>query len=300
MSRKGKVENFEFRDLFAEENSCAQEIELYRYHQQLLGDDARKSFETHLKNCTICAQQLFALQTAEDTAQSTSLDPEQAHRIFERTHAKLREHLDTKYPEKKGSIPFWENWIRVFQFPAYANAFLLLVIALLIYPAYRGFILNQETNRLQQQLAAQSQQKPAENTQAWKEQYDKQIAELNQEKQAFLQPQISDSELHSVRTERSGEIERIRITFDETKKTSNLVFALPPSDFESYSVRILKNDLTVWQKNEARFAPNALISLQLHSQYLKDGEYLLQIDGKKGNDVQTLAQYKLQITGTGQ
>jgi hypothetical protein len=142
---------------------------------------------------------------------------------------------------------------------------------------------------------------PQQEIEALKQNYEKQIQSLNEERSKLLQPDLSGSAVYAVRTERSASTQQvINVPFGK-QQTFNLVFSVPAGDFKSYLVEISDDGKQIWQ-NEITVtpqadSPSALISINLKADYIKDGVYRLKISGvDKKNDPTRLDELKLKVS----
>src|SRR5262249_42728869 len=146
--------------------------------------------------------------------------------------------------------------------PIYLNVMLLLLIAAMIYPAYRSVLLSKERKMLQE-------------------------------------PSLSGTVLYAARTERDANVPTIQVHFDQKNRTYNLTFALPPGDFQIFEVDILAGWKDVWHGEISLAGSPPMISVHLRADYFTTGAYVLRISGKKDNTTQVVATYNLAITISG-
>lgn len=293
---KEKV-SFTYQDVFPETNSeCNKLNDVFRYFENLLTEDEGRSVEQHLKDCSYCAGVLADLDETNRAAEATMIDAGKADQIYSQTRAKLEDRLGV--PSRTLHIP---PPSRSFHIPAYVNLLLIGLVAALIYPSYKSVVLNNEVTELKKELAAEKERPdfPPQNIEALKQNYEKQIQSLNDERSRMLQPDLSGSAVYAVRTERSASTQTINVPFG-TQQTFNIVFSVP-GDFKSYVVEIFNDGNQVWQKEITVAAPadspSALISINLKADYFKDGVYRLKISGvdKQKNPTQ-LDEFKLKVS----
>jgi hypothetical protein len=293
---KDKV-SFTFQDVFPKGSECTRQNDVFRYFQNLVSEDEARSFEQHLTDCSCCAGLLADLDETNSAADATIIDAGKADQIFSQTKAKLEDRLGV--PSRAVHIP---PPARSFHIPAYVNLLLIGLVAALIYPSYKSFVLNNEVTELQKQLSAEKSKVGGVSQQevdALKQNYENQIQNLNEERSQMLQPDLSGSAVYAVRTERSASSQTINVPFG-TQQTFNIVFSVP-GDFKSYAVEIFSDGNQVWQKEITVAAPadspSALISINLKAEYFKDGVYRLKISGvdKQKNPMQ-LDEFKLKVS----
>jgi hypothetical protein len=293
---KEKV-SFTYQDIFPETNSeCHRDNDVFRYFENLLPQDEARSFEKHLTDCSYCAGLLADLDETNRAAEATMIDAGKADQIFSQTRVKLEDRLGVRSRQLHIPPPS-----RSFHIPAYMNLLLIGLVAALIYPSYKSFVLNNEVRELKKELAAEKERPdvPPQNIEVLKQNYEKQIQSLNDERSKMLQPDLSGTAVYAVRTERSASTETINVPFG-TRQTFNVVFSVP-GDFKSYVVEIFDDANRVWQ-NEITVAaqadsPSALISINLKSDYFKDGVYRLKISGVDNQKNQTrLDEFKLKVS----
>jgi hypothetical protein len=274
MNNSQRDERFHFQDVFGKETNCDRTNTLYEYFEGVLPQNEQSDFQKHLLDCDPCAKLLAELHEASAAAQNTLLDAHQADRIFSENRAKIQKRLTEKYP----AVILPKSWN--FRIPVYANAMLIVVIGLLVYPAYRSFVLNQEVVQLNDQLNdLKSQKKPPANTQP-----------------ANVEPVISPSLLYSARIERDTSAKTIRIDFKKSL-TFTLLFSLPPEDFQNYSVEIIRENQNIWQNQISAVGEDSsqLISIQLQKEYFQQGKYDLKIYGNREQTKTLLSQFELTI-----
>ena len=281
--KNNDVERFTFDEVFGD-TTCDRQDELFKYFEQRLPADAEKTFQKHITGCYSCARRLAELQQEQQAAQGISLDPEQSQRIFKVNRIRLQAVLDVKFPGKlPAGVGFWQS----FRLPAYANAMLLIVLAVLIYPAYRSFNLDRDLNLARTQLTEEQ----SENVRNAGE-----IQRLNDEKLALAKPSLSGSAIYAARRERDTEQQKIDVHFNSQQRSFNLVFALPPEAMQSCVVEIVNGSNVLWHEETAVDGANPMVSIHLESTFFEPGEYLLRVSAKNGNAVNTLTEYKLKIS----
>jgi hypothetical protein len=192
----------------------------------------------------------------------------------------IEEILNKKYGTGSSVVPVaWK-----FRLPVYANAMLVLLVVLLIYPSYRSFVLEREVTRLRHELANLPRQTAP------------QTPQRKPPEPAVSQPSepvISPSLVFSVRAARTAEQKTIRLNFDENQ-TLALLFTLP-DNFDRYVLEIDIQNRNIWRK-EIQAVPgeaSQLISVTLHSGYFQKDEHQLEISGLNGARMTQLAVYKL-------
>jgi hypothetical protein len=293
---KEKV-SFTFQDVFPETNlECNRRNDAFRYFENLLPQDEARSFEKHLIDCSNCARLLADLDETSNAAEATMIDAGRADQIFSQTRTKLEDRLGLRSRSLHIPPPS-----RSFHIPAYLNLLLIGLVAALIYPSYKSLVLNNEVRELKKELAAEKERPdvPPQNIEELKQNYEKQIQSLNDERSRMLQPDLSGSAVFAVRTERSASTQTINVPFG-TQQTFNVVFSVP-GDFKSYVVEIFDGANQVWQKEITVAAqldsPSALISINLKADYFKDGVYRLKISGVDKQKTQTqLDEFKLKVS----
>lgn len=294
---KEKV-GFTYQEVFPGTGSeCNRHNDVFRYFENLLSEDEARPIEQHLKDCSFCAGLLADLDETNRAAEATMIDASKADQIFGQTRAKLEERLGVRSPALHIPPP-----AKSFHIPAYANILLIGLVAALIYPSYRSFVLNHEVTELKKELAAEKERpdNPPQDIEGIKQNYEKQIQSLNEERSKLLQPDLSGSAVYAVRTERSASTQTINVPFGK-QPTFNLVFSVPAGEFKNYLVEISDNGNQIWQ-NEIAVAPqpdslSSLISINLKADYLKDGVYRLKISGidNKNNRAQ-LDEFKVKVS----
>jgi hypothetical protein len=294
---KEKV-SFTYQDVFPGTGSeCNRQDDVFRYFENLLSGSEARSFEQHLTDCHYCAGILADLDETNRAAEATMIDASKADEIFVQTRAQLEERLGVRRPRTLHIPPP----ARSFHIPAYVNLLLIGLVAALIYPAYKSLVLNNEVTELKKELAAEKERPevPPQDIEALKQNYEKQIQSLNEERSRLIQPDLSGSAVYAVRTERSASNQTINVPFG-TQQTFNVVFSVP-GDFKSYLVEIFDDGTSVW-KNQIVVtpqadSPSALISINLKADYLKDGTYRLRISGIDAkNEPMQLDEFKLKVS----
>lgn len=280
--KKNEVERFTFDEVFGENPTCERQTELFRYFEGRLPADAEKTYHQHLAGCSTCAGRLAELQLEQKATEGLSLDPEQTKRIFNANRVRLTAALDVKYPGEQ-RVNFWQS----FRLPAYANAMLMIVIAVLIYPAYRSFVLERDLTLARTQLTDQE----SANVRNAGE-----IQRLNEEKQALAQPSLSGSAIYAARRERDAGQQKIDVQFNSQQRSFNLVFALPPEAMQFCVVDIVSGSKILWHSETPIEGMNPTVSVHLESAFFAPGDYLLRISGKNGSAVDGITEYKLKIS----
>jgi hypothetical protein len=298
MNRPQKT-TFSFQDVFPDADfSCNREEEVFQYFQRLLSDKDTEAFELHLKNCPLCASRLADLYEANEAGESTSIDARKAEEIFQKTLTKLQDRLGvTTENTKLYALPSTR-----FTVPAYVNLILIGLVAALIYPSYKSYVLDKEVSKLQDELTIERSKNvppPAVNYEEMKKNYEEQIQSLNEEREKLSRPDLSGSAVYSIRSERGSEKETIPVQFNENSKAFTLVFSVQNADFKTYLVEILQNEQPVWQDDisltDQVASQGSLISIILKSESLKDGNYKLRISGNTKTGSVVLNEFKLQV-----
>jgi hypothetical protein len=294
---KDKV-SFTYQDIFPETGSeCNRQNDVFRYFENLVSEDEAKTVENHLMECSCCTGRLADLTETHEAAEATMIDAGKADQIFSQTKAKLEDRLGVRSRTLHIPPP-----ARSFHIPAYVNILLIGLVAALIYPSYKSFVLNNEVTELKKELSAEKSKSgiPQQEIESLKQNYEKQIESLNDERSKLLQPDLSGSAVYAVRTERSASSQVINVPFGK-QQTFNLVFSVPAADFKSYLVEISDDGKQIWQ-NEITVipqadSPSALISINLKADYIRDGVYRLKISGidKKKDPIQ-LDEFKLKVS----
>jgi Putative zinc-finger len=294
---KEKV-SFSYQDVFPEKSSeCNRQDDVFRYFENLLSEDDARSFEQHLMDCSSCDGLLAQLDETNRAAEATMIDASKADEIFGKTRKKLEDRLGVR-----STVIHIPQPARSFHIPAYVNILLIGLVAALIYPSYKSLVLDNEVTELKKELSAEKSKGgiPQQEIEALKQNYEKQIQSLNEERSKLLQPDLSGSAVYAVRTERSASTQVINVPFGK-QQTFNLVFSVPAGDFKSYLVEISDDGKQIWQ-NEITVtpqadSPSALISINLKADYIKDGVYRLKISGvDKKNDPMQLDELKLKVS----
>ena len=290
MSKENEFQELTLEEVFAEAPPCAQTTNVIRYHEDLLNEPERLTFEKHLKECFPCAQALIQVHRAAEAGDEVALDPDKSRKIFEESRLRLRAHLDAVYDRSKiQKVVPGPGRPAYFHFPPYLNAILLVVIAALIYPAYRGFVWEQQIDILQQRPTQ-------EVIEQMKRDSEKRIQEFNAEKQKLVEPEVSGTNIYSIRPERDGKSDLIEIQFDGSQNIFPLTFALPAVDFGSYEVGVFRSGKIVWQTSYSPPTAHGLLSIQFKRGYFENGTYLLRLEGKGEKGISLLAEYTLRIS----
>lgn len=288
---------FSYEDVFQnDEKTCSRESELLEYFEKVLTEKSKPDFEKHLASCSICADHLAALEETTAAAEMTSIDAVKADPIFQTTRNKLENHLQIKYGTPK-KIQSRSHLFGNFRIPSYAGALMGGLLLVLIYPAYKGFVLDSEVNRLQRELEVErslENNDPGTLTKLQRE-YEEKIQSLSRERDLLKQPSASLSEIHSVRAERTESNGKIEVTYDSTDQIQNLTFSVQ-GGYDTYSIELLQDGALIWNddvKAKSGDSQFALISVNLPAAYFKNGQYNLRISAEK----QTLGEFRLKIAG---
>jgi hypothetical protein len=280
MDNNKRSEQFRFHDVFSKEEDCNRTDSMYQYFDGFLSQNEQEQFRKHLQDCDKCSGLLVELQEAESAGLNTVLDATKADKIFSENRTKIQNWLNEKYHVAKLPQPIWN-----FRIPSYANAMLIVLIAILAFPAYQSFVLKQQVTQLTEVLDREKsirphQQKPPDRTQP-----------------SVTEPEVSPSLLYPARIERDTATKAISVSF-EKNQTFTLLFSLPPEDLQNYSVEIQKQDQTIWQNQMAASGDESsrLISVQLHKEFFQEGKYELKIYGNNGETKTLLSQFKLTIS----
>jgi hypothetical protein len=310
MNKKAGNQTVSFDELFGKGGeSCQRKDELFRYFQDLLSEEDAEKFEKHLSVCSQCARELAELQETETAATKIVLDSARAEQIFDRNLVRLQSSLDQKYGKTNQELAAdspgaLDRFFKVFSLPAYANALVILLLAILIYPSYKGFILDKETEKLRSELRIERARNSAEPVEIgqMKQEYEKQIQNLEEERRNLLQPTLSSAGVYSVREERGAQTQTINLEFSPHQRNFNLLFSAPVGDYKSYKIEILDDQQSVWKDEVSPQAgansTSALISVNLRAEYFQKTSYRLQISGIGKEGPKLLAAYKLKVTQT--
>jgi hypothetical protein len=301
MSRQQKT-TFTFQDIFPDADfSCNREDEVFQYFQQLLSEKDAGIFEQHLKTCSRCASRLADLYEANEAGESTAIDARKADEIFRQTLSKLQDRLGVESTPQLSPAIYAQSQTR-FRIPAYVNLILVGLVALLIYPSYKSFVLDDEVAKLQNELNKERSkpvQDSGQNIAELKQNYEKEIQRLNAEREKSLQPDLAGSAVYSVRTERGTNVETIPVSFTQNRTAHTLVFSVQNTDFKNYVVEILQDGKTLWQDQinliDQGTAEGSLISITLKSDSLKEGNYKLKISGSAPTGIIPLSEYRLSV-----
>jgi hypothetical protein len=301
MSRQQKS-TFTFTDIFPDADfTCNREDEVFQYFQQLLSEKNAEIFEQHLKTCSRCASRLADLHETAEAGESTAIDARKADDIFRQTLSKLEDRLGVESTPKLSPAIYAQSKSR-FRIPAYVNLILVGLVALLIYPSYKSFVLDEEVAKLQNELNQErSRPVPAagENIAELKQGYEKEIQRLNAEREKSLQPDLAGSSVYSVRSERGSSVETIPVNFSENRTAHTLVFSVQNTDYKNYIVEILQEGKTVWQDQinlvDQSTAEGSLISVTLKANSLKEGNYRLKISGSSPAGTSPISEYRLNV-----
>ena len=273
---------FSYSDVFQNSPGCDQTDQLYRYFLRTLPDEQRTTFENHLSSCEPCMQLLMQLSESENLAEKTVMDASKSDRAFEQVRVKIQERLKTKYCGVSEARPN-----RTYRGLIFLNATLLVAIAILIYPAYRSTVLDQQLQQLQSEL--HSKQLPDQTTTPQPE-----PTAASQPEKA---PTLSQAKIYRLHLRRENtEQNKIDIVFDQSNESYTLIFAVPP-DYDSYALDIVQRDRVVWHSNLRATAnhPSRLISVQLNAAYFEAGEYSIQILGQSADGETKFQPYTLLV-----
>ena len=273
---------FSYRDVFGNSPGCDQTDQVYRYFLRALPDEQRTTFEKHLSSCEPCMQLLIELSESENLAEKTVMDASKSDRAFEQVRVKIQERLKTKYGGVADAPPN-----RTYRKLIFLNAALLVAIAVLIYPAYRSTVLEDQLHRLQSELHSKQ---PGEQTKLPE-------PETAIPNSSEIVPNVSHAKIYRVHLQRGGtEENRIEVIFDKANQSYTLIFAVPP-DYDSYGVSIIQKERVVWHSNVQATARNAsqLFSIQLNAAYFEAGEYSIQILGQSADGETKFQPYKLTV-----
>ena len=301
MSRQQK-NTFTFQEIFPDTDfSCDREDEAFQYFQQLLSEKDAEIFEQHLKTCSRCTSRLADLYEAAEAGASTAIDARKADEIFQNTLTKLHDRLGVTSTPKLSPAIYAQSQSR-FRIPAYVNLILVGLVALLIYPSYKSFVLDDEIAKLQSELNQERSKPvadPGPNIAELKKNYEKEIQRLNAEREKSLEPDLAGSAVYSVRSERGSDLETIQVNFSENRTAHALVFSVQNTDFKNYVVEILQDGKAVWQDQinliDQGTAEGSLISITLKAASLKEGNYRLKISGAGPAGPTPLSEYRLQV-----
>lgn len=305
MNKDAKNHRFSFHELFREEGkSCPHQDELFQYFQNLIGEEEQQKFERHLTSCSLCASQLAELQETATATTSLVLDSSVAEKILEQNRKKFENFLDEKFEEEvsKDSTRRSGRFFKVFSFPGYANALVIALLLVLLYPAYQGFVLKDDVERLRNELGSEKSKARVspEDLSLMKETYEKQIQTLKEERSVPIEPTLSPAGVYAVREERDGHLETISLNFNDRQKNYNLVFSVPAMGSRSSRVEILQDGKSIWKDEVTPLASadstSGLISVNLPAEYLKGNSYRLMISAIEKDGVKPLAEYKLKVT----
>lgn len=305
MNKDPKNHRFSFHELFQEEGkSCPHQDQLFQYFQNLLGEEEQQKFEGHLKSCSLCASQLVEIQETATATTSLVLDSSVAEKILEQNRKKFENFLDDAFEDEvlKDSTRTSGRFFKVFSFPGYANALVIALLVVLLYPAYQGFVLKDDVERLRNELDGEKSKARVapEDVSLLKESYEKQIQSLKEERSAPIEPTLSPAGVYAVREERAGQLETISLNFDDKQKNYNLVFSVPAIGSTSSRVEILEDGKSIWKDEVTPLASadstSGLISVSLPSEYLKGNTYRLVIFSVEGDNARALAEYKLKVS----
>jgi hypothetical protein len=281
MNKKRATERFTHDDIFNMQGNCERNEEVFRYFQGLMTDPERKEFGKHIVECGHCTVLLSNLEESENGAENTILDSEKANEIFRRTRTKLR--------KQKSSLSVIDAF-RGFHVPAYVNGLLTLMVLLLVYPAYRGFLLDDQVSNLQDELRMEKAKQRFPDPQESQEPAGQLVPSS--------EPVISPTEVYSIRTERDSETRTIRVVFHREQKAFTIVFSLPQESYESYVLEIVRADKTFWKREFPAIPSESspLLSIHLQENFFKTGNYRLKISANRSGSAIQLSEYRLIIS----
>lgn len=263
-------------DDFAERLRDAENDLVDAYVRGELSGDTLARFKSHY---LISARRKNKVSFAETFRDMLIAQPEQIEKedkIFRQDRA------NSNYGTISTKVPVaWK-----FRVPTYANAMLVLLVVLLIYPSYRSFVLDREVTKLRDELANLPRQTMA--------------PEAPRVKPAVSQPSepvVSPSFVIPVRAEREAQQETIRISFDENQ-TRALILSWPSDNYDRYVLEMNRQNRNIWRQEIGAISDETsqLTSVTLHSGYFPEGEYQLKISGKQREIVTQLAVYKVMVS----
>lgn len=272
-----KTNLFFYDEVFTSQPECNRAFKAHQYFQQNLSGPEQEEFEQHLKSCDSCIRALSELYEADSATERIILDAQKADAIFEEGRAKFR-----RGPVDSPLIPA----ARTFRFPTFTNALLVVLVAILAYPAYRSFVLDQQVTNLERDLQAAKNAQPSKPAAP-------QIPQ--QEPLAATEPVVSPSLIYAVRMERDAESQVIRMSFDQTQQNMTLVFSVPTEDYQSYLFEIVREGEAIWQSPipVTSKETSQLVSIHLSREFFQTGEYRLQITGKQMEQEIRFPEYRL-------
>lgn len=303
MNNDPKNHRFSFHELFREEGKGHQD-ELFQYFQNLLEEEDRQKFERHLTSCSHCVSQLAALQETATATTSLVVDSTAAEKILEENRKKFESLVDDKFEDEgsKTSRKASGGFSKIFSFPGYANALMIALLFVLLYPAYQGFVLKDDVERLRNELDSEKSKGGVspEDLSLMKETYEKQIQTLKEERSVPIEPTLSPAGVYAVREERAGQLETIALNFNDRQKNYNLVFSVPAMNSRTSRVEILEDGKSIWKDEVTPLASadstSGLISVNLPAEYLTGNAYRLVIYSIEKDNARPLAEYKLQVS----
>lgn len=303
MNNYPKNHRFSFHELFREEGKGHQE-ELFHYFQNLLGEEDRQKFEQHLITCSPCVSQLAALHETETATTSLVLDSSVAEKILEQNRKKFESLINDKFKEEssKDSKKASRGFSRIFSFPGYANAMVIALLLVLVYPAYQGFVLRDDVERLRYELNSEKSKAGVgpEEISRLKETYEKEIQSLKEDRSVPVVPSLSPAGVYAVREERAGQLETIDLSFNEGQKSYNLVFSVPAMNSRISRVEILEGGKSIWKDEVTPLvsadSTSGLISVNLPAEYFKGNLYRLVIYSVEKGAARSLTEYKLKVS----
>lgn len=115
---------------------CPDDETLIAFHEQKLPADRTKQIETHLNLCTTCQDAIRLLQRFDEGQSETLPEPPDWPDVRQRLQSRFHAFLEQQKPTgpESASTSFWNQVKSIALHPVLAY----LLIALLLYPAYRG------------------------------------------------------------------------------------------------------------------------------------------------------------------
>ncbi|GEM_PF-5784889 len=115
---------------------CPDDETLIAFHEQKLPADHAKRIETHLTLCTTCQDAIRVLQRFDECQSETLPEPPEWPDVSQRLRSRFHAFLEQQKPARpeSTSTSFWNRIKNIALHPALAY----LLIAALLYPAYRG------------------------------------------------------------------------------------------------------------------------------------------------------------------
>jgi hypothetical protein len=275
LKQKRAEQKFSFSDVF--NSPCTREQDVDRYFQGLLSESEKKEFETHLQSCNDCAALLMRLRELDIASQDTIVDAQEAEKIYQQNRDRLTQRFEGE-AQLAPVIQRKTSW-------NFANVLMLVLVAVLLYPSYRSFVLKKKVVQLQKELDFEKKRNfPLFQTPA-------------QAQNPSVDPIISPSTAYSIRLERHPEQKEIDVSFKNANSAA-LVFSLPRENFTNYQMEIFGESQRVWQGSiqSSGEDPMQIVSLELRKDFFRDGEYFLRITGEHASGKVLLADSKLLIS----